>query len=144
MRVREANALAAMGKVDAAVNKLEEAMLLENRVEMSGLPAIEKLLSQLKQGQQNLALAQISLQKNEFTRAKRLFQLSQSVMTHDSRVLLGLSKCFLGLGEFDDASREAQKVVIFHVLAVEQIIASINSTVMISLFIQSLHILILP
>ena len=110
VRVREASALAGMGKVDAAINKLEEAILIENREDTSGLPEIERLLGQLKQGQLNMTLAQASLEKNEFSRAKRLFQQCQVKMTNDPVVQLGLAKCFLGLGEFEDASREAQKV----------------------------------
>ena len=60
----------------------------------------------------NSELGLQSLEKREFSRAKRLLQSSQSNgLSEDPAVRLAISKCFLGLGEFDDASREAQKVI---------------------------------
>ena len=111
VRGREASALAAMGKIDNAINKLEEALLIEDRVDTSGVAALEKQLDQLRTGLSNYNLGKQSLEKNEYTRAKRLFQLAAGVMSNDPRIQLGLAKACVGLGEYDDASREAQKVI---------------------------------
>ena len=111
VRGREASALAAMGKIDTAINKLEEALLIEDRVETSGVAALEKQLDKMRTSLSNFNLGTQSLQKNEYTRARRLFQLAANVMTSDPRIQLGMAKACIGLGEYDDASREAQKVI---------------------------------
>ena len=111
VRCREASALAAMGKIDTAIVKLEEALLIEDRIETSGVAAIEKQLEQMRTSLSNYNLGTQSLEKNEFTRARRLFQLAAGTMSNDPRVQLGVAKACIGLGEYDDASREAQKVI---------------------------------
>ncbi|CAE7513377.1 Dnajc7, partial [Symbiodinium microadriaticum] len=53
-----------------------------------------------------------SLDKGEFSRSKRLFQNAQSCGMSDAPVvLLGLAKACLGLEDFEEASRCAQKVI---------------------------------
>jgi hypothetical protein len=77
LRGRQATALAAMGKIESAINLLEEALLLGNRVDTTGVGGLEKLLAQQQQAKQNYTLGLQSLEKGEFTRAKRLFQVAQ-------------------------------------------------------------------
>ena len=53
-----------------------------------------------------------ALENRQFTRAKRLFQNAQAGgLTDAPMVLLGIAKTSLGLHEYEDASREAQKVI---------------------------------
>ena len=80
LRIRKATALAGMGKVDAAMNFLEEVLLISDRKDTSNVSGIEKLLKQLQQAKENVALGNISLEKREFSRAKRLFQIAQATL----------------------------------------------------------------
>ena len=66
----------------------------------------------LQQAENYAELAQEALENRQFTRARRLFQNAQvGGLTDAPTVLLGIAKTSLGLHEYEDASREAQKVI---------------------------------
>jgi DnaJ homolog subfamily C member 7 len=111
LRQRQANAMAGMGQRDKAIAFLEESLLLE-RTETSHVKLLEDQLAKLKTAETWITAANESLKKNEFSRAKRLFQNAQAEgMTDDPSVLLGIAKCCLGVGEYEDASRFSQKAI---------------------------------
>ena len=69
-------------------------------------------LQNLRTAKANVALAQESLAKREFSRAKRLAAIAQTGgLADDPTVRLVAAKAMLGLGELEDCSREAQKVI---------------------------------
>ena len=69
-------------------------------------------LQNLRTAKANVALAQESLTKREFSRAKRLAAIAQTGgLADDPTVRLVAAKAMLGLGELEDCSREAQKVI---------------------------------
>lgn len=112
LRVRHASALIAMGESNKAVDVLQSYVSLEGRVVTDNLPQIESLLQKLRNTQEMLVSAMESLDKKEYTRAKRLFQMVQNNgFSDDPKVVLGIAKCCLFLEEFEEASREAQKVI---------------------------------
>mmetsp|Transcript_10548 Transcript_10548/g.17323 ORF Transcript_10548/g.17323 Transcript_10548/m.17323 type:complete len:456 (+) Transcript_10548:39-1406(+) len=111
LRQRQANAMAGMGQRDKAIAFLEEALQLE-RGETAHVKALESQLQKLKTADTWITSANESLEKREFSRAKRLFQNAQAEgMTDDPFVLLGIAKCCLGVGEYEDASRFSQKAI---------------------------------
>jgi tetratricopeptide (TPR) repeat protein len=111
LRQRQANALAGMGQRDKAIAFLEEALLLE-REETTHVQLLETQLQKLKTAETWITSADESLNKREFSRAKRLFQNAQAEgMTDDPYVLLGIAKCCLGVGDYEDASRFSQKAI---------------------------------
>ena len=69
-------------------------------------------LQNLRTAKANVALAQESITKREFSRAKRLAAIAQTGgLADDPTVRLVAAKAMLGLGELEDCSREAQKVI---------------------------------
>jgi len=109
LRMRKATALANMGDLQGAQAYLEGCVLTNPA---SGAN-FDKTIQQLRAAQQHVDAGYESLGKSEFSRAKRLFQLAAqgSAFADNPRIRLGSARCHLGLGEFDDASREAQKVI---------------------------------
>jgi DnaJ family protein C protein 7 len=112
LRIRHCSALAAMGNIDKAIEAGEEYVALKNRTHHDNLQALEQQLQKFKSTRELVVLAKESLEKKEFTRAKRLFQNAQAGgFSDDPVVLLGLAKSHLALEEYEDASREAQKII---------------------------------
>jgi DnaJ family protein C protein 7 len=69
-------------------------------------------LQNLRTAKANVELAKESLSKREFSRAKRLIAIAQTGGLADEPMVRLLSaKAHLGLGELEDSSREAQKVI---------------------------------
>ena len=76
------------------------------------LVPFKEQLQNLRTAKANVALAQESLTKREFSRAKRLAAIAQTGgLADDPTVRLVAAKAMLGLGELEDCSREAQKVI---------------------------------
>eukprot|EP00596_Hydrurales_sp_CCMP1899_P000386 CAMPEP_0119048518 /NCGR_PEP_ID=MMETSP1177-20130426/59348_1 /TAXON_ID=2985 /ORGANISM="Ochromonas sp, Strain CCMP1899" /LENGTH=914 /DNA_ID=CAMNT_0007024513 /DNA_START=168 /DNA_END=2909 /DNA_ORIENTATION=- len=76
------------------------------------LKVFQEQLKGLKTVQSNLLLAAEALLKREFSRAKRLLVLAQTGgASEDSSLRLLMAKAHLGLGEMDESSKEAQKVI---------------------------------
>jgi DnaJ homolog subfamily C member 7 len=114
LRQRHASALAANGAFEEAVAVLEAALALEGRTGNVNMVAVlEQQLEKLKQAGVHVEGGTSSLAKGEYSRAKRLFQNAQSCGLSDAPVvLLGLGKACLGLEDFEEASRCAQKVIV--------------------------------
>lgn len=111
LRQRQATSLAGMGQRDKAIAFLEESLLLA-REDSTNVKVLADLLQRLKTAETWITAADASLDKLEFSRARRLFQNAQAEgMTDDPYVLLGIAKCCLGVGEYEDASRFSQKAI---------------------------------
>jgi len=112
LRIRHANALAAVGDVKKALVVLGDAISLEGREVHDSLDGLQQLLDKLNQGQQYLEMGKESIANKQFSRGRRLLQNAQSAgLTDDPQLLLGLARASLGLHEYEDASRAAQKVI---------------------------------
>jgi tetratricopeptide (TPR) repeat protein len=109
LRLRQANAQANLGDIAGAISLLEEAATKTPESAAN----FDKTVHQLRAALMHIDAGNESLGKSEFSRAKRLFQLAstQGGVGDNPAVRLGCARCHLGLGEFDDASREAQKVI---------------------------------
>ena len=117
LRLRQASAVANMGDFPAAVRLLVEATAAHPPSAVN----FDKVVSVLEGAAANALLGAESLEKKEFSRAKRLFQLASTgqagAYADNPIVRLGVARCHLGLGEYEDASREAQKVSDFLVFS---------------------------
>lgn len=110
LRLRHASALANMGDLPGAIKLLSDAV----SAHPPSAASFDKVVAALQGASANALLGAESLEKAEFSRAKRLFQLAStgqaSAYGDNPVVRLGIARCHLGLGEYEDASREAQKV----------------------------------
>ena len=113
LRQRHASALAATGAFDEASAVLEEALQLKGREGNANMvSALEQQRDKLLQAGECVQNGSASLDKGEFSRAKRLFQSAQTYgMTEAPVVLLGMARACMGLEDFEEASRSAQKVI---------------------------------
>ena len=150
LRLRHANALAQMGRMDEAIAMLEG--VVESGVgAKKGTPArssgdsedddddsddedddddeedpqtasfvrtdkdivpFREQLQSLRSAKANVLLAKESLQKREFSRAKRLIAIAQAGgLADEPSVRLLSAQAHLGLGELEESSKEAQKVI---------------------------------
>jgi DnaJ homolog subfamily C member 7 len=121
LRLRQATALASMGSLPAAMRVLEEAIALPDRGgngegggggENNALKSLSDQLKKFQEVSHTLALANESLGKGEYSRAKRLYQISQGTLVDDPVVAVGIAKACFELGEYEDSSRAAQKVIV--------------------------------
>jgi DnaJ homolog subfamily C member 7 len=112
LRIRHASALAGSGFVEKAINILEESVELENRTDYNSLDGLGSLQMKLTEGKQYRELGLEALENKAFSRSRRLFENSiKQGLTDDPKVLLGLATAALGLHEYEEASRTAQKVI---------------------------------
>ena len=109
LRMRKATALANLGDLAGAAAYLQECITANP----ASAANFDKTVQQLHTAKQHCDAGYESLGKNEYTRAKRLFQLAsqQGSVADNPLIRLGAARSHLALGEFDDASREAQKVI---------------------------------
>ena len=111
LRQRKANALAGMGQRGEAITFLQESLKLQ-RTQNAHVKMLEDQLEKLKKADSWISSANESLEKGEYSRAKRLFLNAQAEgMTDDPTVLLGIAKSCLGLSDYEDASRFSQKAI---------------------------------
>jgi len=112
LRIRQANAYAAVGEVSKALVLLGDALNLQGREVHDSLDGLQQVLDKLTQGQQFLEMGHESIMNKQFSRGRRLLQNAQTAgLTDDPQLLLGLARASLGLHEYEDASRAAQKVI---------------------------------
>jgi DnaJ homolog subfamily C member 7 len=111
LRLRHAAALASMGSIQQAIAILEEAIGLPERESSESMKALSDQIIKLREVKSSLQLAKESLEKGEYSRAKRLFQITQSILSDDPSVFIGIAKACFELGEYEDSSRAAQKVI---------------------------------
>ncbi|CAM9137280.1 unnamed protein product, partial [Ectocarpus fasciculatus] len=115
LRQRQAAALASMGDLDSAFAVLQEALLLEGRPDADQEKSVQtfgQLTDKLRAAADMLEQGQESIAKGEYSRSKRLFEnAASSGLTDDPAVLVGLAQAHLGLEDYEEASRQAQKVI---------------------------------
>eukprot|EP00605_Chrysophyceae_sp_TOSAG23-4_P000530 GSChrysophyteH1.ASY1.ANO1.599.1 assembled CDS len=112
LRLRHATSLAAMGQVENGVSILEEAIEMDNRQVNDNVGALTTMLEKLNAAKQHQQLGLDALENKSFSRARRLFESAQrGGLTDAPKILLGLSRASLGLHEYEDASRSAQKAI---------------------------------
>lgn len=130
VRIRLANAYAASGQIPQALELLQQSMQdIVNRYEaddneeeedeeaaaaaaVAAMKPFKDAVSKIEANQTQLDLAQTSLDNKEYSRAKRLFNLCmENGLTDHPQASLGLAKSYIALNEFENGSREAQKVI---------------------------------
>eukprot|EP00606_Chrysophyceae_sp_TOSAG23-5_P000631 GSChrysophyteH2.ASY1.ANO1.1388.1 assembled CDS len=112
LRLRHATALAGMGQVQIAITVLEAAIGVADRQVFDNLGAFESMMQKLNDAKQHKEMGLESLENKAFTRSRRLFENAQKGgLTDDPKVLLGLAHAAMGLHEYEEASRTAQKVI---------------------------------
>lgn len=115
LRHRMAAALASMGDCDGALAVLQEALLVDGRPQdeqEASIKTIGQLIDKLKAAVGMLQQGKESVTKGEYSRSKRLFESAVSNgLSDDPEVIVGLAQACLGLEEYEEASRQAQKVI---------------------------------
>jgi DnaJ homolog subfamily C member 7 len=112
LRIRHATALSAMGQVQNAITVLEDSLEINNRENFDSITSMKNMIEKLNDAKQYKELGVEALENKAFTRSRRLFENAQKGgLTDDPKVLLGLSQAALGLHEYEEASRTAQKVI---------------------------------
>jgi tetratricopeptide (TPR) repeat protein len=115
LRQRQAAALGSTGAYDRALAVLQEALVLEGRGEAEQEAAVRTfsaLIEKLRAAMSYLEQGKESVAKGEYSRSKRLFENAiGGGLSDDPAALVGLAKACLGLEDYEEASRQAQKVI---------------------------------
>ena len=112
LRMRHSAALASMGEHEKALEVLQEALLLENRPEEGASNLFGNLIDKLRRAVEMFQEGLESLKRGEFSRSRRLFENSISAGLSDAPIVsLGLAQACLRLEDYEEASRQSQKLI---------------------------------
>jgi stress-induced-phosphoprotein 1 len=116
LRLRIVDAMTQMGRIDEAMSFIGD----YNRKRKNGEDIawfkdslqFQDKLNQLQTIKSNLENAKTALDKQEYSRSKRLFQQVQAAgVSEDIQLLINLGKAHLGLKELDDAAKFSQQAI---------------------------------
>lgn len=115
LRQRQAAALASIGEHDAALAVLQAALLLEGRPDgdqENSARTFGQLIDKLQSAVGLLEQGKESIGKGEYSRSKRFFEnAANGGLTDAPAVMVGIAQACLGLEDYEEASRQSQKVI---------------------------------